>query len=106
MGPQPEATPDEATPDEAAAWVADSLRGAGFPTVKVFPGKDRRRGTEQDADIVYGESGSDTLLGGLGNDYLYAGGNADDSVDGGDGNDHIYGGLNGKTLELDGGLRF
>lgn len=40
---------------QAAAWVADSLRGAGLPTVKVFPGKDRRRGTEQDADIVYGE---------------------------------------------------
>lgn len=40
---------------QAAAWVAQSLRDAGLPTVKVFPGTDRTRGSETDADIVYGE---------------------------------------------------
>jgi acetylornithine deacetylase/succinyl-diaminopimelate desuccinylase-like protein len=40
---------------QAAAWVAEALRQAGVPTVKVFPGKDRTQGAHTDADVVYAE---------------------------------------------------
>ncbi|MCT4579567.1 Hint domain-containing protein [Donghicola sp.] len=48
-------------------------------------------------DTVYGGSGNDTLLGAAGNDVLY-GDEGNDSIDGGSGNDLIYGGADDDTI--------
>ena len=48
-------------------------------------------------DTVYGGSGNDTLLGAAGNDVLY-GDEGNDSIDGGTGNDLIYGGADDDTV--------
>ncbi|MBY0422732.1 MAG: hypothetical protein K2Q06_10550, partial [Parvularculaceae bacterium] len=48
-------------------------------------------------DVVYGGSGNDTLSGGNGNDVLF-GGSGNDSLSGGNGNDVLNGGAGADTL--------
>jgi len=49
------------------------------------------------ADVIWGEDGNDTILGGLGNDRAY-GGSGHDAIWAGAGNDTVYGGIGNDTI--------
>lgn len=73
---------------------------SGDDTIYGYAGKDYIN-AGSGYDTVYGGSGNDTLLGADGNDVLY-GDEGNDSIDGGAGNDLIYGGADDDTIS--GGL--
>ncbi len=71
-------------------------------TVTVTPGVDGLFNGTENADVLDGGDGNDTLNGLQGKDSLY-GGDGHDTLNGGGGSDHLYGGKGGDTLVGSGG---
>lgn len=59
-------------------------------------GSEQTNGGDQD-DIIFGNAGDDTIVGGLGNDSL-SGDGGEDLIDGGTGDDLIFGGIGFDTI--------
>ena len=86
---------------------SDTINGDGdCDVLHGGDGRDRIDGGANDAgpvhELVAGEDGNDTLLGGLGDDQIL-GGADNDSINGGEGDDVIDGGNGGDTIRGDAG---
>lgn len=76
----------------ADSLTVGDLTGTGIESVTMFggDGSERVGSTGSTPLTIYGEGGSDFLVGGLGNDTLF-GGDRGDRIGGGEGNDYIDG---------------